>query len=100
LLHILTYKQRTFPLQQLDHKIKAAAAAGEPQWDGIGESVALKVWRIEQFRVVPWETSKYGSFHTGDSYVVLNSYKKNDETDALAHDIHIWIGKESSQGMY
>jgi gelsolin len=49
---------------------------------------------------VPWDTSKYGSFHTGDSYVILNSYKKNDKTDALAHDIHIWIGKESSQGKF
>lgn len=99
MLHI-NLQTNHFTLRQLDHKIKAAAAAGEPQWDGIGESVALKVWRIEQFRVVPWEPSKYGTFHTGDSYVVLNSYKKNDETDALAHDIHIWIGKESSQGMY
>lgn len=85
---------------ELDHKIKAAAAAGEPQWDGIGEAVSLNVWRIEQFRVVPWPRAQYGSFYTGDSYVVLNSYKKNDETDALAHDIHIWIGKESSQDEY
>jgi Gelsolin repeat len=57
----------------------------------------LKVWRIEQFRVVAWDADKYGSFFTGDSYVVLNSYEKED-SDALGHDIHIWIGKESSQG--
>jgi gelsolin len=83
----------------LDHKIKAAAAAGEPQWDGLGESIGLKVWRIEQFRVVPWPQSQYGSFHTGDSYVVLNSYQK-EGSDTILHDLHIWIGKDSSQDEY
>jgi len=82
---------------ELDHKIKAAAAEGEPQWQGLGEEAGLKVWRIEQFRVVPWPAAKYGSFHTGDSYVVLNSYLVSD---ALKHDIHIWIGAESSQDEY
>ena len=82
----------------LDHKIKAAAAEGEPQWEGLGESAALKVWRIEQFRVVPWPAEKYGKFHTGDSYVVLNSYEVGDAS--LKHDLHIWIGRESSQDEY
>ena len=31
--------------------------------------------------------------------VVLNSYKKGD-SDALSHDVHIWIGSESSQDEY
>ena len=84
----------------LDHKIKAAAAEGEPQWDGIGESAELRVWRIEQFKVVAWPTEQYGSFHTGDSYVVLHSYQKDPDSDALSHDLHIWIGKESSQDEY
>lgn len=44
---------------------------------------------------MPWD--EHGSFHTGDSYVVLNSYLV--ET-ALKHDIHIWIGAESSQDEY
>lgn len=71
----------------LDHKIKAAAADGEAQWDGLGEATGLKIWRIEQFKVVPWPEFQYGSFHTGDSYVVLNSYQK-DGSDAILHDIH------------
>jgi hypothetical protein len=54
------------------------------------------VWRIEKFCVVPWPQAKYGKFHTGDSYVVLHSYKKPGQ-DKLFHDLHIWIGKESSQ---
>lgn len=83
----------------MDHKIKAAAAEGEPQWEGLGDETGLKVWRVEQFRVVAWPSDKYGSFHTGDSYVVLNSYKK-EGSDAILHDIHIWIGTASSQDEY
>jgi gelsolin len=84
----------------LDHRIKAAAAQGEPQWDGIGEAAGLRVWRIEQFRVVPWPEDQYGSFHTGDSYVVLHSYTKGDDNPKLYHDLHIWIGSASSQDEY
>jgi gelsolin len=83
----------------LDHKIKAAAAEGEPQWDGLGETTGLKVWRIEQFRVVPWPSDQYGSFHTGDSYLILNSYQK-EGSDAILHDLHMWIGASSSQDEY
>lgn len=32
-------------------------------------------------------------FHTGDSYVVLNTYKPDPNKPKLAHDIHIWIGE-------
>jgi gelsolin len=83
----------------LDHKIKAAAAENEEQWQGLNEAPGKKVWRIEQFKVVPWPEDQYGKFHKGDSYVVLNSYTE-DGSDALLHDIHIWIGSESSQDEY
>jgi gelsolin len=83
----------------LDHKIKAAAADGEEQWHGLGEKTGTKVWRIEQFKVKPWSESKYGKFHTGDTYIVLNSYIIDGEEE-LKHDIHIWIGSESSQDEY
>lgn len=83
----------------LDHKIKAAAADGEEQWHGLGEKSGLRVWRIEQFKVKPWSESKYGKFHEGDSYIVLNSYILDGEEE-LKHDIHIWIGTSSSQDEY
>jgi len=51
----------------LDHKIKQAAAASEPQWTGVGETVQLRVWRIEHFIVKPWPRSKYGKVR-GRSY--------------------------------
>ena len=52
---------------QIEKKVKAAAADGEPQWDGAGVKVGLQIWRIEQFKVKPWAKSKYGKFHSGDS---------------------------------
>ena len=58
------------------------------------------MWRIEQFKVVAWPSDLYGSFHTGDSYVVLHSYQKDPNREKLSHDLHIWIGRESSQDEY
>ena len=83
----------------LDHKIKAAAADKEKQWLGLGEGAGIKVWRVEQFKVIPWPKDNYGQFHKGDSYVVVNSYAKSNSS-ALCHDVHIWIGVESSQDEY
>ena len=84
----------------LDHKIKKAAAEGEAAWEGIGQEAMLKIWRIEQFKVVAWPEDRYGQFHTGDSYVVLKSYQPDPDSPKLVHDLHIWIGSESSQDEY
>lgn len=81
----------------LEKKIKAASAGLEKAWDGLGNGVAFRVWRIEKFLVKDWPKRKHGKFHTGDSYIVLNSYKVEDK---ICHDIHIWIGDESSQDEY
>ena len=80
----------------VEYKIKEAAAKSEPQWTGAGQSTGLLVWRIEQFKVVPWSKNKYGSFHVGDSYIVLRTYQPNPSSPALAWDIHFWIGNEST----
>ena len=86
----------------IEKKVKAAAADGEPQWDGAGKEVGLQIWRIEQFKVKPWPKSKYGKFHKGDSYIILNTYVKDpvNNPKKLAWDIHFWIGAESTQDEY
>jgi len=84
----------------IEQKIKAAAAVNEPQWENVGEEEGLNVWRIEKFIVKPWPRDYYGEFHTGDSYIVLNTFKEKGEFEKLCHDIHIWIGDESSQDEY
>eukprot|EP01114_Cavostelium_apophysatum_P021891 TRINITY_DN775_c0_g1_i1.p1 TRINITY_DN775_c0_g1~~TRINITY_DN775_c0_g1_i1.p1 ORF type:complete len:372 (+),score=107.65 TRINITY_DN775_c0_g1_i1:103-1218(+) len=80
----------------LDKKVREAAAQTEPAWKNAGKTVGLQIWRIEQFKVksVPKET--YGTFYSGDSYIVLNTYKKKG-SDALAWDVHFWLGTYTTQ---
>jgi len=73
------------------------AAASEEQWKTVGKEVGLWIWRIEKFKVVPMSKDKYGQFYSGDSYIVLNTFKKKPDSDALAHDLHFWLGLETSQ---
>jgi len=83
---------------ELDHKVKEAAAEGEEAWDGIGKEKGIFVWRVEDFKIQPWPEDQYGQFFKGDSYIVLKS--EGSDPSNLKHDIHIWIGSESSQDEY
>jgi gelsolin len=80
----------------LDKKIRQAAAATEAAWTNAGKSPSLQIWRIEKFQVVSWPKEQYGSFFSGDSYIVLHTYKKKG-SDALAWDVHFWLGKFTTQ---
>ncbi|KAK3716428.1 hypothetical protein QZH41_008757, partial [Actinostola sp. cb2023] len=50
--------------------------------------------------VTDWPKEDYGKFYNGDSYIILNTYKKDKDHDALLYDIHFWIGKHSTQDEY
>ena len=41
--------------------------------DAGSDDSGLFIWRIEDFSPVPLRKTDYGKFHTGDSYIVLNS---------------------------
>lgn len=84
---------------EIDRQCKHAASLGEEQWHDLGVNPCLKIWRIEQFKVVPWPEKNYGKFYEGDSYIVLKSYIEDGE-DKLQHNLHIWIGSQSSQDEY
>lgn len=59
-------------------------------FEGAGQNPGLEIWRIEDFEAVPLDQSKYGRFHTGDSYICLKTTKRG-------HDLHFWLGTETSQ---
>jgi len=80
----------------LEKKVKAASAATEKAWTNAGKNTGLLIWRIEKFKVVPVQKEDHGRFYDGDSYIVLNTYKKK-ESDKLFWDIHFWLGDETSQ---
>jgi len=84
---------------------RKAAASSEKEFEGAGQKVGLEIWRVENrrtaadtpdFGVKRWPKEDYGHFYTGDSYLVLNTYKEKD-SDKLQWDVHFWLGKESSQ---
>ncbi|XP_060079431.1 severin-like isoform X2 [Ylistrum balloti] len=82
-----------------DRQVKKESAETEPAWEGAGQAVGLKVWRINKFEVEAVEEEDYGEFYTGDSYIVLNTYTK-DDSDELLYDVHFWIGESSTQDEY
>lgn len=82
----------------LDRGVKKEAAKQEPAWgkcDNI--EVGLKIWRVVKFKIVEWDSDDYGSFYSGDSYIILYTWKENDE---IKYDLHFWIGKHSTQDEY
>ena len=66
------------------------------EWDSAGKEIGLQIWRIENFKVVPWPKEEYGKFFSGDSYIVLNTYK-DKFSSRLLHDIHFWLGETTTQ---
>jgi len=80
----------------LEKKVREAAAATEQAWSGAGKKCGLQIWRIEKFKVVHWPIEQYGSFYDGDSYIVLNTYKK-EGGNAFLFDVHFWLGTHTSQ---
>jgi len=98
-------KQRKYNIEEtniallgsdLDKKVKAASAATEKAWTNAGKAPGLQIWRIEKFKVVTVQKEDHGRFYDGDSYIVLNTYKKKD-SDKICWDIHFWLGDETTQ---
>ncbi|XP_020265877.1 villin-5-like isoform X2 [Asparagus officinalis] len=64
-------------------------------FQGAGQKAGMEIWRIENFQPVPVPKSSYGKFFTGDSYVILKTTALKN--GAFHHDIHYWLGKDTSQ---
>ncbi|KAH7572534.1 hypothetical protein JRO89_XS04G0271400 [Xanthoceras sorbifolium] len=67
----------------------------DPAFQGAGQKAGIEIWRIENFKPVPVPKSSYGKFFTGDSYVIMKTTAS--KSGALRHDIHYWLGKNTSQ---
>ncbi|TKY54547.1 Villin-4 protein [Spatholobus suberectus] len=67
----------------------------DPAFKGAGQKAGLEIWRIENFNPVSIPQSSYGKFFTGDSYMILKTTSL--KSGALRHDIHYWLGKDTSQ---
>uniref|UniRef100_A0A6A7FZX5 Fragmin A n=1 Tax=Hirondellea gigas TaxID=1518452 RepID=A0A6A7FZX5_9CRUS len=81
----------------LEKEVRLEAAKTVEAYKGSGQKVGLEIWRIEKFKVVKWPENKYGTFFSGDSFIVLKTYKESEEKPKLLYDIHFWLGSETTQ---
>lgn len=84
----------------VEKNIKKASAETEEAWQGSGQEPGLRIWRVVKFQIKDWPKEDYGNFFDGDSYIILNTYKPDPDSEKLAYDVHFWIGKYSSQDEY
>jgi len=96
------YKQKEYKIAdsnlalfgtQLEKDVKEASAKTEVAWTHAGKEAGLLIWRIEKFHVKA-ATTAVGTFYENDSYIVLHTYKHENE---LKFDIHFWLGRTTSQ---
>lgn len=83
-----------------EKSVKKESAQTEPAWHGAGSKVGLQIWRIVKFKVTDWPKADYGKFFSGDSYIVLHTYKQDPNNAELSYDLHFWIGSKSTQDEY
>lgn len=73
------------------HSQPQLAAATQMPDDGSGKK---EIYRIEQFKMVPYPQSMYGIFFAGDCFVIQYTYQNQSTNYTL---IYFWLGHHSSQ---
>jgi len=83
----------------LEKNVRKAAAATEVEWKGAGTTPGIEIWRVEKFSIKKWPKEQYGSFYSGDSYIVLHTYKDpaKPESEKLLYNVHFWLGRDTTQ---
>jgi gelsolin len=77
--------------------LRKAAAETEVAWKDAGKAEGLQIWRIEKFHVKAWPKGDYGQFFRGDSYIILQTYKKDPAAEKLCYNLFFWLGRDSTQ---
>ncbi|KAM4695645.1 gelsolin isoform 2-T2 [Rhinophrynus dorsalis] len=65
------------------------------EFEKAGKGPGLQIWRVEKFDLVAVPQNQYGSFFTGDAYLILNTIKQRSGN--LQYDLHYWLGDECTQ---
>lgn len=64
-------------------------------YETAGQEEGLQIWRIEDLSLAPVDKKTYGTFFTGDSYIVLKT--QIFRNGQKRWNLHFWLGTESSQ---
>lgn len=62
--------------------------------DQAGQQPGLEIWRIEKLKPVRVEQKSYGTFFSGDCYILLHTIEKKG---TIEQDLFFWLGDECSQ---
>ncbi|CEP17352.1 hypothetical protein [Parasitella parasitica] len=85
---------------ELEREHRKAEGSLETAWNyegsPIGQESGMWIWRVQNFALVKVPESQHGQFYQGDSYIVLKSTKR-DNAEGLIHNIHFWLGLETTQ---
>ena len=71
-----------------------------------GQVEGVEIWRIENFKAVPYPKEKYGQFHVGDAYIVLRTVltksqsSKGSAVQGASWTVHFWLGSNATQDEY
>lgn len=76
--------------------LRKAAAETEKAWKDVGKKKGLQVWRIEKFKVKNWPKKDYGTFFSGDSFIILHTMI-DKTSNKKSYDVYFWLGNETSQ---
>lgn len=60
-----------------------------------GTKPGLEIWRIENFEAEPLDKKLYGTFYSGDSYLVLETVQT--KYGKLKRNLFFWLGSKSTQ---
>lgn len=63
---------------------------------GAGKQRGVEVWRVCGPGLARWKRNRRGEFFERECYLVLNSYTPR-KSDKLLHDVHFWVGKDSTR---
>ncbi|CAF1190371.1 unnamed protein product, partial [Didymodactylos carnosus] len=88
--HIAKIVSTQFDASTMHSNPQMAAATQMPD-DGRGEK---EIYRIEDFKMVPYPKNMYGTFFSGDSFVIQYTYKHDMRSYTL---IYYWLGRHSTQ---
>ncbi len=92
-------KQKIFLAKMVSSQFDATTMHSHPQFaaatqmpdDGSGKK---EIYRIEQFKMIPYPESMHGIFFSGDSFVIQYTYNDQQHSYTL---IYFWLGHHSSQ---
>jgi len=79
-----------------NHDAKHDSSTHEAAWKGAGSKEGVEQWRIFNFAVHRLPENQNGTFYSGDSYIVLNTYKVGNSA-ALKLDLFFWLGEKTTQ---